>query len=206
MGKPRHEVWAHVKPNPDPETRDTYPYVDLYAGEKHTHNATRLRCWLAFDCPQFEEQQPAAHHKLLLGLKAENIKQRKPADQDRWLAAQKAAAGAAGTGAGASVAGSNGAGPSDSHLPNALVSAGAYASSVICAGKSAAELRLGTKGVQRTLDALVDRIDPAEVEQMQEPSSSSRRSKSTSASLSGTAQTCRTACTTGRRRAGACAW
>jgi len=116
-GKPLDPCWRWAKQNTGPD-RDKFPWIDMW-DKKHGKNATRFKLYLAFECPQFKEEQPAEHSKLLLGLSADNIKDCSKAAKAQWEAA-KAACGRAATA-------TPSAGVGDSHMPNAVVAAGPLA-------------------------------------------------------------------------------
>jgi hypothetical protein len=161
MGKRKDPVWAHFKHNPDKEDVK-HPWVDLYEGEAHGSNATRLKVWLAFDSPLFAKQRPASHLQLLRSLERNNLKNCKEEDVRAWEYAQRSVQRAAG---GAAAAASGAAGSSDTHLPSALVAAGVYGGSVACVGLPAARLQLAAVG-ESFMDKFADKVSNAELERL----------------------------------------
>jgi hypothetical protein len=147
-GKPLDPCWRWAKQNTGPD-RDKFPWIDMW-DKKHGKNATRFKLYLAFECPQFKEEQPAEHSKLLLGLSADNIKDCSKAAKAQWEAA-KAACGRAATA-------TPSAGVGDSHMPNAVVAAGPYHGSILLSGYSAAQLRMRASGGQQ-YNAILPHVD-----------------------------------------------
>jgi hypothetical protein len=163
-GRAPDPVWAsHFKRNPD--TSDTKkPYVDLYEGKTHSDNATRAKLFLAFKSPMFMNTRQLQWIGVVSSLTSENIKACKPEDKATWELCRTAQLKRTTTVA----SGGSAAGPAPKdHMPSAIVAAGAYGSSITCAGFPAAELHLRVSGRQ-FLNKSVDSISREEVDKVNE--------------------------------------
>ena len=133
--------------------------MDIFKGKSHIDNATKFKVWLAFDCPEFRDTKAREWCELVAGLTEKNVSQRKDSDKETWRKCvhtlQKRV--------GASGAGTADASGKSSHLPSALVKAGAFGSSVAASGLSAAKLHLQAQGA-KFMDAHVDSVTNAELE------------------------------------------
>ena len=156
-GRQPDAVWRYAKANPD-KSMPSKPYVDIFQGRAHSDNATKFKLWLAFDCPEFVRTKAREWQTLVASLTEKNVQQRKEEDKAKWRSCRRVAQQCGGGGPG-----SNGDNAKSSHMPSALVKAGAFGSSIASSGLSAAKLQLKAQGVQ-FMDKFVDSITDAELE------------------------------------------
>ena len=141
MVKTKDPAWSHFKPSND----ESKPWQDLYEGELHKGNITKMKLWLCFDSKLFRQQHATARLALLCTLTEGNMVGRAPKLKDEVAAAKAARARAleqpAG-GSGPNNAGSAGAG-ADTSLAQRY---GAIATSVAVSGFSAAQMAMEATG------------------------------------------------------------
>ena len=69
MVKTKDPAWSHFKASGD----ESKPWKDLYEGELHKGNITKLKLWLSFDSKLFRQQHATARLALLCTLKKGNM-------------------------------------------------------------------------------------------------------------------------------------
>ena len=157
MVKTKDPAWSHFKPSND----ESKPWQDLYEGELHKGNITKMKLWLCFDSKLFRQQHATARLALLCTLTEGNMVGRAPKLKDEVAAAKAARARAleqpAG-GSGPNNAGSAGAG-ADTSLAQRY---GAIATSVAVSGFSAAQMAMEATS-QTLLTAVMDKCTKEEV-------------------------------------------
>ena len=160
-GRQPDAVWQYAKANPD-KSMTNKPYVDIFQGSAHSDNATKFKLWLAFDCPKFMRTKAHEWQTLVASLTDKNVQQRKEEDKATWRSCRRVAQQRGGGGGGVG-SGSTGDKAKGSHMPSALVKAGAFGSSISASGLSAAKLQLQAQGL-KFMDKFVDSITDAELE------------------------------------------
>ena len=157
MVKTKDPAWSHFKASGD----ESKPWKDLYEGELHKGNITKMKLYLCFDSKLFRQQHGTAWLALMCTLTEGNMEGRAQKLKDEVAMAKAAHARAAeqpAGGSGPANASSAGAGAETSLAQRY----GAFATSVAVSGFSAAQMAMEAKG-QTFLTDFMDKSTKEEV-------------------------------------------